>query len=76
MIKIGGCLSATARVQKCGILTADDSKAALIDCYNITRFGLRLTDIKNFEMIPMKGKQGIWYEDINYSQLISKPKIE
>lgn len=40
-----------------------DSREALIDCFTVSRFGLLLENIQPCELIPCKGKQGIWYFD-------------
>ena len=56
----GGALIGTVRVLEHRILTGEDSRSALIDCGNTTRYGLILADPKSIPGIPMKGKQGIW----------------
>lgn len=59
-LQVGGCVSWTAFVAEGRDLTAADSGAALIDCGNVQRYGLVLTDIQTIEMVPMRGHQGIW----------------
>lgn len=60
-LRIGQAIICTAFVRHFRQLTAEDSRDALIDCFNVQRYGLVLTDVQTIEAIPAKGKQGIWY---------------
>lgn len=60
-----GVVVATAFVRKHGELSAEHSKAAMIDCKDTLRYGLFLSDIDWLSTpIPAKGKQGIWNIEI------------
>jgi hypothetical protein len=61
----GGVIIAIAKVSDCKILTPVDSPAALIDCKNVKRYGLFLTDIIRVEPYPFHGGQCQKYVDIN-----------
>lgn len=63
-LQIGGAIICTAFVSEHRPLVAADSMKALIDCQNVERHGLILTNLESIEAIPCKGKQGIWYADI------------
>lgn len=54
-----------AKVVKVGWLTAEHSKAALIDCVNVKRYGLWLDDLELGYSMPIAGSQGIWKVAIN-----------
>ena len=56
-----GKLIGTVRAVEHRILSADDSRAALIDCENTTRYGLILKNPVTIIPIPMKGRRGIWH---------------
>jgi len=69
-----GHVLGTAFVADVGMLTHDHSKEAMIDCEEVLRFGLRLTDIDMFnEPVPVKGGLGIWYYDVIKKQKVKKP---
>ena len=57
-------LIGTVFVSKNRICTLEDSFGALIDCKNVVRYGLILNNATWFKLIPRRGRQGIWYEDI------------
>jgi hypothetical protein len=63
-LRVGGAICWTALVKEHRALNESDSQAALIDCGETNRFGMFLEDVQMIEMIPCKGKQGIWYYDI------------
>jgi len=62
-LKVGGAICWTAYVKEHRRLCPCDAPAALIEC-ETERYGLLLEDVQTIEMIPCKGKQGIWYYDI------------
>lgn len=59
-LRIGGSVSYTAFVEAGRLLTTDDEPGALIEC-STPRWGLFLRDVKSIPVVPMKGRQGIWY---------------
>ncbi len=60
-----GAVVATAFAQKHSKLSAEHSRAAMIDCKHTDRQGLFLSDINWLSKpIPAKGKQGIWNIDL------------
>ena len=63
-LRVGGAICWTAFVRDSRELDPLNSIDALIDCTHVTRYGLFLSDVRTIEMIPCKGKQGIWYYDI------------
>ena len=63
-LRVGGAICWTAYVTAHRELDPLDSKAALIDCEHVTRYGLFLSDVTMIEVIPCKGKQGIWYHEL------------
>lgn len=69
---IRGVIVATARVIAFGRLSAEHSKAALIDCAARTRYGLFLDDIRALS-IPATGHQGVWFHDID-DELVDTPQ--
>ena len=64
MLRIGGAICWTAFVLSFRELDPLDNAQALIDCTHVTRYGLFLRDVKQIELIPCRGKQGIWYHDV------------
>lgn len=55
----------TVSVTEHRALTAMDAPSALIECISIQRYGLFLENPAEWtSVLPMKGKQGIWYADI------------
>lgn len=62
-LRIGGAICWTALVKDHRPLCSCDSQAALIEC-ETKRYGLLLEDVQMIEVIPCKGKQGIWYYDV------------
>lgn len=65
MLKIGGAICWTVYVTEYRELDPLDNARALIDCTHVTRYGLFLKDVEAIEVIPCKGKQGIWYHDLS-----------
>ena len=63
-LRIGGAIICTAIVSDFRPLTEEDEQDALIECRSVQRYGLVLTDIRQIEAIPCKGKQGIWYQEV------------
>lgn len=60
-----GVILCTVLVERVGWLDGSHSAAAMIDCENVKRFGLFLTDVKILENpIPWKGQQGIFSVDL------------
>lgn len=60
----GGTILGTVNVIEHRKLSESDSRYALIDCENTTRYGLILTSPTVFDApIPAKGKQGIWIHE-------------
>ncbi len=56
-----GAVLGTGFVEDARLLTGADSKDALIDCANVQRYGLVLSDVFKFEEpIPARGAMGIW----------------
>lgn len=64
MLRVGGAICWTAFVSEHRELNPIDNPSALIDCTHITRYGLFLRDLNAIELIPCRGKQGIWYHDV------------
>lgn len=64
MLRVGGAICWTAFVTAHRELNPLDNAKALIDCTHITRYGLFLADVKAIEIIPCRGKQGIWYHEV------------
>jgi hypothetical protein len=60
----GGVILCTAHVHQVAPLAARHSRAALIDCGAVRRWGLFLDNIEVIEPIPCSGKQGIWRHEI------------
>ena len=60
-LRTGNAIICTALVTGFRELYPLDNQQALIDCTHVTRYGLILSDIQRIELIPCKGKQGIWY---------------
>jgi hypothetical protein len=63
-LRVGGGIICTAFAYDHRELDSLDNGSSLIDCTHLTRYGLFLRDIRPIEVIPAKGKQGIWYADI------------
>lgn len=57
-------LVCTAQVVEHRGLTAPDSRAALIDCGTVERWGLVLEDVRMQHDPSIRGAQGISYEDV------------
>jgi hypothetical protein len=73
---INGYILGAAMVYDSKLLTDEDSKAALIDCGSVIRYGLFLKDIVKFEEpIPVKGEMGIWYFDLAKKEKVKKANI-
>jgi hypothetical protein len=64
MLRIGGAICWTVHVDSHRELNPLNNKEALIDCTHITRYGLFLSDIRQIELIPCRGRQGIWYAEV------------
>ena len=74
---INGFILGSVFVKSFGKLSSIHSEKSLIDCGNIERFGLYLSQIEKFsEPILCKGEMGIWYFDIDKKEKVKKPKIE
>jgi hypothetical protein len=64
-LHVGGGVICTVHVNGHRELTTNDSHKAKIECHKTKRFGLILADPKIIEVVPMKGRQGIWFADIH-----------
>ena len=64
MLRVGGAIRWTALVTAHRELNPLDNARALIDCTHVTRYGLFLDEVKQIEVIPCRGKQGIWYHEV------------
>lgn len=65
LLLAGGMIIGTVFVKDARWLTAEDSKAALIDCSRTKRFGLILTEPRILvEPYSMRGSQGIMNFDV------------
>ena len=64
-LKIGGAIICTALVDRFDVLSDEYSDRALIDCGSVRRYGLFLSQIETIPVIPVAGKQGIWYHDFS-----------
>ena len=64
MLRIGGAICWTAEVFNFLPLGKMHEGRALIECQSVQRYGLFLTNVKAIEIIPCRGKQGIWYQDV------------
>ena len=60
---VNGCIIADCLVVGFGLLDASHSKAALIDCSSVKRWGLFLNEIMMVDPIKVQGEIGIWYFD-------------
>lgn len=69
---INGYILGRVHVYRTALLDYTDSKAALIDCSNIDRYGLFLQLKQTFDPIPVKGEMGIWYYDLDNKQKVKK----
>ncbi len=70
---INGYILGSVFVKSFGKLSAVHSEKALIDCGNIERFGLYLSQIEKFpEPILCKGEMGIWYFNLTTKQKVKK----
>lgn len=68
----GGILC-TAKVERACWLASNHSQPALIECNIVEgcyRFGLFLADVKPIQLIPAKGKQGIWNIDLKPEEVV------
>lgn len=63
-LRIGGGIIGTVCVTAARPLTAEDSHRALIDCGSVERHGLILAYPKVIPVIPCRGKQGVWYQEL------------
>lgn len=71
-----GAILGSAFVSEFKLLSDEDSRASLIDCRSVQRWGLVLTDIEPFETpIPVKGGMGIWYFDLSTNTKVLKKDI-
>lgn len=69
-----GVIIGTAHVLGAGLLADCNSQQALIDCGSTKRYGLFLTDVKEFvSPIRISGQQGIWSSNVPADQAIRKP---
>lgn len=74
---INGFILGSVHVYDFMKLTKHDSRASLIDCESIERFGLFLENINRWEIpIPEKGEMGIWYYDLDNMMKVKKPKLQ
>lgn len=74
MVLPAGVLLGTAKVNEFRELNYTHEHAALIECEKVTRYGLFLSDIKEFERYPkVKGGMGIWYFDLDKMEKVKKP---
>lgn len=72
---VNGFILGSAWVDDFGKLDASHSKASLIDCKNVERYGLLLASINKFiNPIPCKGEMGIWYYDLENKCKVKKLK--
>lgn len=70
---VNGFILGSAFVKSFGKLSKLHSERALIDCENVERFGLYLSDIKKFNVpILCKGELGIWYFDLHEMKKVKK----
>ena len=74
---VNGFILGSVYVYDTGALNDGDSKAALIDCESIQRYGLFLRDKQQLlDPIPCKGGMGIWYFDMDKKEKVKKLPIE
>jgi hypothetical protein len=74
---VNGVILGSVHVYDFRALSDNDSKAALIDCGTVQRYGLFLNNIQKFENpIPVKGEMGIWYFDIEKKEKVKKAKSQ
>lgn len=74
---INGYILGSAFVYDFKKLDDSHSKAALIDCGSVERYGLFLRDIKKLpEPIRVKGEMGIWYFDMDKNEKVKKENKE
>lgn len=74
---INGFIIGVAYVSDFTELTAEHSKAALIDCGLVRRWGLFLTEVTKLdEPLPIFGEMGIWYFDIDKKVKVKKSEIQ
>lgn len=67
-----GKLLGIAHVKYCGWLIGgiDDSYRALIECEHTKRYGIVFDQIQEWDHIPARGRQGIWYADLTPYRVI------
>lgn len=74
MILPAGVLLGTVKVSEFRDLNYTHENAALIECEKVNRYGLFLSDIKEFDRYPkVKGGMGIWYFDLDKMEKVKKP---
>lgn len=70
---VNGYILGSVHVSDFRKLDLIDSKAALIDCGSVERYGLFLDQIVQYpQPIPVKGDMGIWYFDLDKMQKVNK----
>jgi len=74
---VNGYILGSAFVKSFGKLCDIHSEQALIDCGNVERWGLFLSNVKKFSNpILAKGEMGIWYFDIDKKEKVKKPVLK
>jgi hypothetical protein len=70
---VNGYILGSVYVYGFRLLNDHDSKASLIDCGTVERYGLFLGRVNKFENpIPAKGEMGIWYYDLDRKEKVKK----
>ena len=73
---VNGFILGSAFVHHTGVLGPKDSKDALIDCANTTRYGLFLNNIEKWDVpVKEKGEMGIWYYDVTNMKKVTKSNL-
>lgn len=74
---VNGFILGSVWVDAVGRLNDSHSKAALIDCGSVERYGLLLGSVNKFkDPIAEKGEMGIWYYDLENKCKVKKIQSE
>ena len=71
-----GVFLGTVHVDSFGKLDDSHSQNSLIDCGNYERFGLFLSQIKEYPNKYVTGSMGIWYFDLDAMMKVKKTKAQ
>lgn len=73
---VNGYILGAVHVSDFALLNDSHSKASLIDCGSIKRYGLFLTNIQKFDdPIKESGSMGIWYYDLKNRKKVTLKEV-